>query len=257
MRQASVMKRGMCAYCGAENVELTIEHVFPESWYPDDTARSAMLTVPACSACNARFDKIEKPMFLPLALTLPSDPRFDLIVERAIRSADPNVAKSIRDASHRKKRGDSIMGRSRIVAPEVPIPNAMWNPHGRRLAEFTTESGESILGSATIHVPWANTEQLAFKLLRGCYFKTYGRVLGDAHPLWARAFHDDPRDYAMAWQRAPGAVTAGNFPFKYTIAEDESHRAGAFFILWDFVYLFAANINEPAAASASGMPRAL
>ncbi len=237
-----MQERGTCAYCGTEGVLLTIEHVFPESWYPDGTAPSTMLTVPACGPCNAAYDKIEKRMFAPLALSLPDDPRVATIVARAMRSADPSVAKSPRDAEHRQKRGDSIMRRSRIVGPDVPIPQAMWTPAGRREAEFITDTGEAIVGSVTLDHGWENLEALAIKLFRGCYFAVSGRVLGDAHPVWAKGFHDDPGSLIASWQRVRGAVTAGAFPFQYVIAEDEQGSAGGFFILWNFAVVFASNL---------------
>ena len=59
---------GICAYCGATEVAITIEHVSPESWYPDNFGRAEMLTVPACSPCNHRYGQLEERMFLPLGL---------------------------------------------------------------------------------------------------------------------------------------------------------------------------------------------
>ena len=69
---------GTCAYCVAENVALTTEHVFPESWYPDEHFPSKMLTVPACGPCNAAYDQVEKRLFLPLAVSLPKRPAYSI-----------------------------------------------------------------------------------------------------------------------------------------------------------------------------------
>lgn len=49
-------RRGLCAYCGAEDRELTDDHVPPklmlEEPFPDN-----LVTVPACLECNQRFQK--------------------------------------------------------------------------------------------------------------------------------------------------------------------------------------------------------
>jgi len=45
-------QNGVCIFCGKES-EVTDEHIFPESWYPDDTPKDLWLWQgPACYACN-------------------------------------------------------------------------------------------------------------------------------------------------------------------------------------------------------------
>jgi hypothetical protein len=119
---------GTCAYCAAENVVLTVEHIFPESWHPDDHLPSAMLTVPACSPCNGNYDRVEKKLFLPLVISLPTDPRTSTILERAIRSAEAKAGKSERDREHRQKKADSFFRRASVdslvlFASNLPVPN--------------------------------------------------------------------------------------------------------------------------------------
>lgn len=112
-------KTGTCAYCATTDVVLTIEHVFPQSWYPDDHPPSAMLTVTACSPCNGAYDRIEKKLFLPLVMSLPTDPRTDSILERAIRSAEAAAGKSERDREHRQKKAEAFFRRTKIVGEKL------------------------------------------------------------------------------------------------------------------------------------------
>ncbi len=249
-------KKGTCAYCAAEDVVLTIEHMFPESWYPDAHPPSAMLTVPACSPCNANYDRTEKKLFLPLVISLPTDPRTSSIMERAIRSAEEAAGKSERDREHRKKRADSYFRRSRVVGPAVEI-EAPWTPMGRHVAEWVTDlrAGRSRYADRSVHYGWENLETIAIKLLRGCYFARFGTPLRSDGRIWARAFTDDPRELVGRWQRIPSCTTMGDFPFWYCLAVDaDQARAGAFFVLWDSLVLFASNLPVPSEQPAANLP---
>lgn len=247
-------KKGTCAYCAAEDVVLTIEHVFPESWYPDEHPPSAMLTVPACSPCNANYDRTEKKLFLPLVISLPTDPRTSSILERATRSAEEAAGKSERDREHRKKRAESFFRRAKVVGPEVEVETP-WTPMGRPLGEFVTDNGLVVQGTPTVHYGWENLEAIAIKFLRGCYFARFGTPLRSDGRIWARAFTEDPRELVGRWQRIPTCTTTGDFPFSYCLAVDaDQARAGAFFVLWDSLVLFASNLPVPSEQPAANVP---
>jgi hypothetical protein len=63
-----------CVHCLAKLNRPTRDHVFPSSWYPDNTPREVQRwTVPSCTRCNGTLGKIEKEMFVRLALC--ADPR--------------------------------------------------------------------------------------------------------------------------------------------------------------------------------------
>jgi len=239
--------KGTCPFCLAENVKLTVEHVLPESWYPDGHPPSKMLTVPACGPCNAAHDKFEKKLFLPFALSLPDDPRVASIVERAMRSADPAAGKSPRDTEHRQARGASLMRRTSILLPDQDI-EAIRTPMGRPLAEYVTESGLHVRGTPAVNYGWENLEAVAIKFLRGVFFDRTKTPLGTAKPCWARTFVDvDPQPLVDEWKRLPMCQTAGEFPFWSALAIDERGRgAGAMFVLWDHITLFASNLPRRA-----------
>ena len=197
-----------CAYCAAVNVVLTTEHVFPESWYPDNHRPSEMLTVPACSPCNANYDRFEKKLFLPLVVSLPTDPRTESILERAIRSAEASAGKSERDSEHRKKRAESFFRRSSIAGPEHEV-DAPWTPMGRPIAMFVTEAGLSVRGTPTVQFGWENLEAIAIKFLRGCYFDRFKRPLSSDHEIWAHTFAGDPRSLIERWHLLRSAPDDG------------------------------------------------
>jgi hypothetical protein len=239
-----VTKKGTCAYCGSDDVVLTIEHVFPESWYPDDYLPSKTLTVPACNPCNANYDKVEKKLFLPLRSSLAPDARTIPIFQRALRPVDEKAGKTERDRMHRKRRGDAVIRRMAVVAPSVEI-QAPWTPMGRPVTDFETETGARVQGTATFRLGWGNLEAIATKFLRGCYFAQFGVPLRTDFEIWARTFPQDPRGLIEEWTRIPTSIVAGEFPFvSCIVASEDQQRVGGFFLLWSSFLLFASNFPQ-------------
>jgi hypothetical protein len=65
------MKNKICIYCFS--LATTKDHLFPKSWYPDDTTTDVQrLTVPACAPCNQKFARVEEELFLRLGIALDS-----------------------------------------------------------------------------------------------------------------------------------------------------------------------------------------
>jgi hypothetical protein len=81
----------------------------------------------SCGPCNATYDKVEKRLFLPLVVSLPTDPRTASILERALRSVDPRAGKNLRDSNHRQLRNESFLRRTSMVMPGEPV-NAIGHP---------------------------------------------------------------------------------------------------------------------------------
>ncbi len=113
---------GTCPFCGKQDVELTREHVFPESWYPDGTPQALMVVVPACWPCNQRHAAIESRLFLPLVMQLD----------------DPRVA-GAQDATY-----DAVM-------PQEPAPWALAAVRDPQyvIAELATTQGAIVRGGLT------------------------------------------------------------------------------------------------------------
>ena len=57
-----------CIHCLKESENITKDHVFPRSWYTDDTPSWIQRwTAPSCSECNQKFGKMEQDLFVKLA----------------------------------------------------------------------------------------------------------------------------------------------------------------------------------------------
>jgi hypothetical protein len=56
-----------CIHCLQELREKTKDHVFPKSWYTNDTPSWVQRwTVPSCRECNQKFGKLEQELFVKL-----------------------------------------------------------------------------------------------------------------------------------------------------------------------------------------------
>lgn len=224
-------KIGTCAYCGADGVEVTDDHVFPDSWYPDDHPPSERLLVPSCSPCNHRYGQLEERMFLPLTQML-HDPRAEALQKRAQRTADPSAG--------------SFLGKTTIIGPRASVPpGAMWNRTGRKVGIVGESELGEVIGTPVVRFGWENLEPIIFKLLRGCYYAVHGKPLPQDPPLWAQAAVKDPTPVIEQAAAIPGAVVRGAYPFKYILVSAKPEMTLGFFILWDEIVLWAGNIPQP------------
>src|SRR5712664_2404712 len=77
-----------CVHCFIELNEKTKDHVFPTSWYPDTTPTQVQRwTVPSCARCNGTLGRIERELFVRLALgTDPTKAEASGMSKTALRS---------------------------------------------------------------------------------------------------------------------------------------------------------------------------
>jgi len=84
-----------CIYCLGYFENLTKDHVFPESWFPDSTPKGMeKWVVPACLKCNNKLGKIEEATYNKLALSVTKDEiAASGISEKIARKYNPSTAK--------------------------------------------------------------------------------------------------------------------------------------------------------------------
>jgi hypothetical protein len=105
-------KIGKCVHCLKDNVELTDDHMFPKSWYPDTTAENLeKWTIPSCLECNQRLGKLERDLIGRVALTLDANnPSSKGLADKALRAINPAAAKNEGDAAARDARAKKLLG---------------------------------------------------------------------------------------------------------------------------------------------------
>jgi hypothetical protein len=83
-----------CVHCLKIVEQETKDHVFPKSWYPDNTPDEVQRwTVPSCAQCNGRLGRAEKGMFVRLALCAdPTKAQASGMSKKALRTLGIGVA---------------------------------------------------------------------------------------------------------------------------------------------------------------------
>ena len=106
-------KTNKCVHCLDESENINWDHVFPQSWYPQDKEIHNKWKVPSCYRCNNKLSAIEKRLQKQFVASIGRDDTvMHGIYEKTMRSMDPKFAKNEKDykarLSERKKFIDSI-----------------------------------------------------------------------------------------------------------------------------------------------------
>jgi hypothetical protein len=235
MRYRPPVTRGTCVYCATADVEVEDEHVFPESWYPDDVPSDRMLIVPSCTKCNRDYGRQEDRVLARFIIGFKDD-RTDSILERVIRSMDPDAAKSAVDREHRTKRRDAFFADVKLLSSNEPTPTGtLWTPDGRVEGTFTTSDGRSVQATVTIKFDGEALRAVAGKFFRGTFYAVRGRIFPAELPVEGETFTiNSPMDLVEEIKKFPTYVERGEWPFEYGLAHVESTEVGvAWFRLWD------------------------
>jgi hypothetical protein len=151
-----------CVHCCILKGKESKDHVFPTSWYPETTPVNVQRwTVPSCRECNRRLGKIERELFMRLALCV--DPR------RA--EASGLAAKALRSMGVRAD-GISIVERIHRTALKLKIRASMSRVvHGMgTLPGLGVHPGFAEEEQYSIQVPSDQLHSLGEKVIRGCEY---------------------------------------------------------------------------------------
>ena len=113
---------GMCVHCRQYHNELTWDHVFPQSWYPDTTPNDLeKWKIPSCLQCNKEYGKIEEELLIRFGLCIdPKNPRGAGIAFKAVRALRSDFGKNEKDSMLRKLKKDKIL-REAKYGNDIPI----------------------------------------------------------------------------------------------------------------------------------------
>jgi len=149
-----------CAHCLKYYDELTSDHIFPKSWYPETTPEGIeKWQMPSCRECNSRMGKIENELLLKFGLCVPPFAPSSLgIAQKAMRSIDPRFARNSHDAGRRKKKRERLL-RETIDPTTVPLSSM--------LSGFGFHAGQDPTQETAITVAEADLKAIAVKIIRG------------------------------------------------------------------------------------------
>lgn len=160
-----------CVHCLDYFEELTKDHIFPKSWYPDSTPQNIeKWVVPACLECNNKLGKIEDEAYKKLAAcTENSDIAASGVSEKVIRLYDPRSAKNEKD---RKRKEANIKKILTDLIYTDKIPKNLLKNFGPSASNSTFNRFMLV----NISIPRL-LDPITEKIVRGLEFKLMGQLI--------------------------------------------------------------------------------
>lgn len=158
-----------CVHCLGYFEDLTEDHIFPESWYPDSTPQNMeKWVVPACFACNNKLGRIEEETYKKLALCLNGNEiAASGVSEKANRLYKPSFAKDERD----KRRKEANV---RKIIPDLLYTEKMPMGLMNNCGPDKDDHGKLLL----VHISIPKLlDPFAKKVVRGLEFKFRNKLI--------------------------------------------------------------------------------
>ena len=196
---------GRCVHCLVESEQLTWDHVFPLSWYPDSTPENLeKWKIPSCLECNHLHSKSEGELLVKLGLCVkPEEIRSAGIAEKALRATSASEARNEKDAKLREAKRQSILAQ-RFVGEKIPR-QAIYPGFGP-LPE------QSVKDQVAIPVSAKSIRRLAEKVVRGLIYLQDGRLVQDPFTIDCYVLDDGGtapikqalEKFGISFERGPG-----------------------------------------------------
>ena len=160
---------GRCVHCLRFTDDITDDHVFPYSWYPESTPATVQRwTVPCCRPCNRDLGVMESDLLVRMPLCL--DPDLEAakgVSEKALRSLGIDVGNLLpRERQHRENR------RLKLKAELIPVAD------GDQMRGAIPGLAQKFRPAEyAVPIPWAGLSIIAEKIARGCEYKLKGKKL--------------------------------------------------------------------------------
>jgi hypothetical protein len=155
--------KGRCVHCLRFTDDITDDHVFPYSWYPESTPTTVQRwTVPCCRLCNKNLGTMETDLLVRLAFCL--NPKLEAakgVFEKALRSLGIGAGElAPKEREHRENR------RLKLKAEFIPVTAGEQMPS-------TIPGLAQTPGTAkdAVPIPWAGLSIIAEKIARGCEYR--------------------------------------------------------------------------------------
>ena len=196
---------GRCVHCLKETEELTWDHVFPISWYPESTPPNLeKWKIPSCFDCNQLHSKNEGDLLVKFGLCIdPNIASSSGIPEKAIRATRASEAGSDRDATLREAKRQKILAQV-LEGEEIPR-QAIYPGFGPSSAQLPEEQVAIPISADAIR-------RLAEKIVRGVIYLEDARYVQEPFKIDHYVLSDEgaaPVKAALAkfgkvFERGPG-----------------------------------------------------
>lgn len=179
----AISPQDRCVHCLRRRDDITRDHVFPRSWYAENTHSTVQRwTVPCCRPCNKYLGAMESNLLIRMALCL--DPKSEAakgVREKALRSLGINAAQL--GASEQEHR-ENLRLKLKAELIRVPAGQQMQGA----IPGLAQNPG---LAGYAVPIPYAGLAIVAEKIVRGCEYKINSMKLVEP-PYSVRVRASDP-----------------------------------------------------------------
>lgn len=219
---------GDCIYCLQHFNDLTWDHVFPESWYPNTTPEDLeKWQVPACKVCNNRLGAIEDRLRDVLVLCMdPRSAQLSGVSEKVLRSLKPEFARNERDRQRRIAKRKKLEAET-TVTTEIPA-TGIFPGFGPQPG---VDYGESY---RIIQIPLSLLEPFDEKVIRGLTYKLNNVLIGPEYNIGKFHVNSTNEPFVDRLLATKGAVEYRGPGFEIRYAKSEHGSAGIMMkvIIW-------------------------
>lgn len=159
-----------CIYCLKYFDSITMDHVFPKSWYLKSVPKNIeKWKVPSCARCNNIYSKLEEELLTQLGLCLNTDNNDEKDIQRNIlRSINPEYGRNAKDIISRTKKRKKLLADISFFK-EIP-------PYGI-LPNFGPTTKIVLPGYTTIRISPIDLEKFGGKLTKGFTYIFYNLLV--------------------------------------------------------------------------------
>jgi hypothetical protein len=195
-------KEILCVHCltPLTGKEKTRDHVFPSGWYTDDTPSTVQRwIVPSCKECNGCSGKLEKELFLRLALCIdPAKAEASGMTKKLLRSFGIGSDISDKEKEIRKKELKELLAQTYPYSGEETLPG--FGPHPGFAPEL----------QKVIKIPDDLLISVLKKIFRGCeYMLNRQRYIKPPHILKVYHLHEEPAEVKTLMDKFASTKTLG------------------------------------------------
>jgi len=155
-----------CIYCLKYFDSITMDHVFPKSWYLRSAPKNIeKWQVPSCAQCNNIYSKLEEELLTHLGLCLSTKNNDEKNIRRNIlRSITPEYGKNAKDVNSRTKKRKKLLADISLFT-EIPSYGILPN--------FGPTTKIVLPEYRTIRINAINLEKFGEKLTKGFTYIFY------------------------------------------------------------------------------------
>jgi len=169
------MQKVRCVHCLKYSREITRDHIFPKSWYPDNTPSDLeRWTAPACLDCNQKLGELEEDIFIRMAMCVDRKE----IASSGISTKAMRALGIIRVNLSEKERGARNAKLKEMLKDLQPVP-----PNIKPLPGFGWPAGHARNDLPGIKIP-VHLDNVLEKIVRGLEHKLgNGRYVTSGYKL--------------------------------------------------------------------------